>query len=122
MTDKEKTMQDLTKSMMSFSWAMTLFGANQAANMLMPRDPASMAHQASSAFDSLTQAATSQMGQTFSEAFKSGDQAQRAVVDMMFGSVSQEAFDPARLMKTMTDAMGRMAGAGAQAGQQAAGQ
>lgn len=107
-------MQDLTKSVMSFSWAMSLFGAKQAANLLTPRDPGSMAHSAATAFDNVTQAAASELGESFGAAYKSGDQFQRGMVDMMFGSISQEAFDPTRMMKSMTDAMSRMTGGGAQ--------
>ena len=114
-------MQDLTKSMLSFSWAMSLFGAAQAANLMTPRDPAGMAHQAASALDKVTQAAVAELGETLGAAYKSGDQAQRSTVDMMFGGLSLEAFDPAGMMKTMTDAMGRMTGGGAQGTQGAPG-
>ena len=33
--------RDLTKSMLSFSWAMSLFGIEQLANTLIPQSPAS---------------------------------------------------------------------------------
>jgi hypothetical protein len=42
--------RDLTKSMLSFSWAMSLFGVQQVTNTLLPQKPSQPTHRATAAF------------------------------------------------------------------------
>ena len=104
--------RDLTKSMISFSWGMSLFGGKQLVNLLAPE-------KATAAFNAVTRATEEQLGDVLKGAFKAGDQLQRGVVDMTFGLLTLEAFNPSRMMKTATDTMQQGTGAfyqGAQRG------
>ena len=80
-------MRQFTKSLGSFSWAMSLFGLKQLADMMTPQDPAgtSEAGAGPAALDAMAQAAHEHLGDGYKEAFKSGDQMFRAMVDMMLG-------------------------------------
>lgn len=70
-------MKELTKSLTSFSWAMSLFGAKQLINMM---DPA----KATSAFQSVTDATESHLDAGLRAAFQTGDRLQRSMVDTAF--------------------------------------
>lgn len=73
-------MREMTKSMMSFSWAMSLFGLRQMTCMLMPQSWRS----ASSSFDAVTRCTEDQLGSTTDSLFRAGDNLQRGLVDLMF--------------------------------------
>lgn len=74
-------MREMTKSMMSFSWAMSLFGLRQMTCMLMPQSWRS----ATSSFDAVTRSTEDQLGSTTDSLFRAGDSLQRGLVDLMFG-------------------------------------
>ncbi|HEX6864316.1 MAG TPA: hypothetical protein VF414_15910 [Thermoanaerobaculia bacterium] len=74
-------MREMTKSMMSFSWAMSLFGLRQMTCMLMPQSWKS----ATSSFDAVTRSTEDQLGSTTDSLFRAGDNLQRGLVDLMFG-------------------------------------
>jgi hypothetical protein len=104
--------RDLTKSMISFSWGMSLFGGKQLVNLLTPE-------KATAAFNAVTRATEEQLGDVLKGAFKAGDQLQRGMVDMTFGILTLEAFNPNQMMKMATDTMQQTTGAfdqGAQRG------
>jgi hypothetical protein len=71
--------RDLTKSMLSFSWAMSLFGMNQLVNSLAPE-------KATGAFNAVTRATEEQLGDMLKGAFRAGDQLQRGMVDLTFSA------------------------------------
>jgi hypothetical protein len=73
-------MREMTKSMMSFSWAMSLFGLRQMTCMLMPQSWRS----ATSSFDAVTRCTEDQFGSTTDSLFRAGDSLQRGLVDLMF--------------------------------------
>ncbi len=79
-------MQDFTKSMLSFSWAMSLFGVQQVANLFTARAPDRTSSKAREAFDCVTQATKEQLGETLQETFKTADKLQREMMDMLFGA------------------------------------
>lgn len=89
-------MRELTKSIGSFSWAMSLFGMRQMANALRPS-------QATEAFESVTEAAEGELGDLLRSTFKLGDRMQRGMVDMTFGMFSMEMLDPRTWTRAMTD-------------------
>jgi hypothetical protein len=104
--------RDLTKSMISFSWGMSLFGGKQVVNLLTPE-------KATAAFNAVTRATEEQLGDVLKGAFKAGDQLQRGMVDMTFGLLTLEAFNPNQMMKMATDTLKQSTGAfdqGAQRG------
>jgi hypothetical protein len=73
-------MRDLTKSMMSFSWAMGLFGLRQMTSLLTPRGR----DGASSSFDHVTRSTEDHLGSGARSIFRAGDNLQRGMVDLMF--------------------------------------
>ena len=103
-------MREFTKSMFSFSWAMSLFGLQQLGNMLTRPDSTRPRPKAAEAFDCVTQAAEDQLGNILKETFKTGDRFQRAMVDMMFGSFMGRGMNGAGMMQAAAGAMGQAAG------------
>ena len=115
-------MRELTKSMLSFSWALPLFGMKQMMEITLPRDASRPFGRATDSFEAVTQAARGQLGSTWDSAFRAGDQLQRGLVDLMFSFFSLDALNPNRMMQMSSDAMQRSMGAvGQMAGQGGAG-
>jgi hypothetical protein len=75
-------MQQLTKSLGSFTWAMSLFGLQQTVNLFRPVSPQSGVHPATAAFQSLTDATVGQLGNTTQRTFQVVDGLQRQLVDV----------------------------------------
>lgn len=73
-------MRELARSMASFSWAMSLFGVEQMANLMSPR-------RAVEAFGTVTRTAEEALGPGLRSAFRAGDRLQQAVVDLSFSFV-----------------------------------
>ena len=71
-------MRELTKSVFSASWAMSLFGVQQMVNLA---DPA----RAARAFDSVAQAAATGFDGVTRAAYETGDRLQRQMVDATLG-------------------------------------
>ena len=73
-------MRDLTRSVASFTWAMSLFGVEQMANLMSPR-------RAVDAFETVARSAEGALGPGLRTAFETGDRLQKAVLDASFGLV-----------------------------------
>lgn len=73
-------MRELTKSMASFSWAMSMFGVEQMTNLVSPR-------RAADAFGAVARCTQGTLGPTLRSAFETGDRLQGAVIDLSFGLV-----------------------------------
>ena len=73
-------MRELTRSMASFSWAMSMFGVEQMANIVSPR-------RAADAFGAVARCTQGTLGPTLRSAFETGDRLQGAVIDFSFGLV-----------------------------------
>jgi hypothetical protein len=99
--------RDLTKSLISFSWGMSLFGTKQLANILTPE-------KATTAFNTVTRATEEQLGDVLKGAFRAGDQLQKGIVDMTFSFLTLEAFNPSQMMKMASDTMRQTMGTPAQ--------
>jgi hypothetical protein len=117
-------MRDLTKSMLSLSWALPLFGMKQMMDMAAPRDPSRPFGRVTDSFEAVTRTAQDQLGGAWNSAFRAGDQLQRGMVDLMFSFFSPDAWNPNRMMRTTSDVMqssmnaaGQMAGAATGAAQ-----
>ncbi len=102
-------MRELTKSMISFSWAMSLFGIKQLANVLTPQ-------KAAGSFSAVTGATEGQFGELLKPMFRAGDALQRGMVDMTFGFLTPQVLNPNWWLKMTSDAMQRSAKAFRQAG------
>src|SRR5215470_3492586 len=98
-------MRELTKSMLSFSWGMSLFGVEQLANILSSPDAHQPTNKAVAAFNAVTHTTEAQLGSVIREAFRAGDQLQRSMVDLMFGVLTLEARTPRRMIKLTFDMM-----------------
>jgi hypothetical protein len=71
-------MREFTKSMMSYTWAISLFGVQQMFNVFRPS-------RAAESFDNVTDATRDELGDGMRAAFRAGDNLQRGMVDMAFG-------------------------------------
>ena len=71
-------MRELTKSMMSFFWAVPLYGMRQAINLALPQEW----NKATRSFDAVTAAAKDELGEAFQGVFDAGDRLQRSMVNM----------------------------------------
>jgi hypothetical protein len=90
-------MREFTKSIFSFSWAMSLFGVQQTSNLLSPA-------KAAKAFDSLTEATQGQFTDVLKTTFNAGDKLQRSALDMTLGMFTGEALNPNKWMRMASDA------------------
>jgi len=90
-------MREFTKSIFSFSWAMSLFGVQQTTNLLSPA-------KAAKAFDSLTEATQGQFTDVLKTTFNAGDKLQRSALDMTLGMFTGEALNPNKWMRMASDA------------------
>ncbi len=98
-------MLELTKSAISYSWAMSLFGAQQLANSIAPgalRDPT---RRVNAAFYPVTQAIRTQLNDSdlIFAALVLGNDAQRALVDLAFDSLTLRVFSPSYVTKLTQD-------------------
>src|SRR2546428_4423299 len=103
-------MREFTKSIVSFSWSMSLFGFQQLGNLLTRPDPNRPKSKAAEAFDGVTRATEEQLGDILKESFKAGDKFQRALVDMMLGSWMSQGMGQRGMMQAATDAMRQATG------------
>ena len=70
-------MMDFAKSMFRFSWALSLFGARQAVDLVTGQSRGTAAD-----FEAVRYAAQGQMDGTFRSLFEAGDRLQRGMVDL----------------------------------------
>ena len=71
-------MREFTKSMTSYTWAMSLFGLQQMFNVFRPG-------KAAESFNHVTKATEDQFGDALKATFRAGDNLQKGFVDMTFG-------------------------------------
>lgn len=92
-------MRELTKSAISYAWAMSLFGAEQFASVLSARGE----NRAGEALYKVTSAATDRLGDILWAAYQVGDQVQRSSVDLFFDVATLRAFNPAYASRLAED-------------------
>jgi hypothetical protein len=103
-------MREFTKSMVSFSWAMSLLGLQQMANLFTRQDPNRPKHKTTETFDNVTQATEGQLGDILKETFKAGDKLQRQMVNIMFGSFMPRGMNPGQMMGMASNTMQQASG------------
>ena len=81
-------MREFTKSMVSFSWSMSLLGVQHLSDLLARPDPTRSRPEPMQRLRAITQATEDQLSEGLREAFRTGDKFQRGVVDMMFGLIN----------------------------------
>jgi hypothetical protein len=96
-------MLELAKSAIRYSWAMSLFGAQQLANLASPRAQGNPMRRADAGFYAVTQATQNQFHELIFGGFQIGDQAQRALVDFVFDTLTLRAFDPSYISKLASE-------------------
>ena len=79
-------MREFTKSMTSYTWAMSLFGLQQMVNVFRPG-------KACESFDHVTKATEDQFGEALKATFRAGDNLQKGFVDMTLGMLTLGMFD-----------------------------
>jgi len=75
--------RELTKSALSFSWALSLLGAEQAINLFRPGQ-----QNRDNVFAPMAQVAASQLDESMKGIYRTGDSMQRELVDMAFSLVN----------------------------------
>jgi len=96
-------MLELTKSAISYSWAMSLFGTQQLANLVTPSDQRNPTRRADAAFYSVTQATQNQLNTLFFGGFQIGNEVQRGLVDLAFDTLTLRAFAPSYVSRLTSD-------------------
>jgi hypothetical protein len=70
--DAQNQMKDMGQAMMRLSWAMTVLGAQQAANMMTPSKMAKSGENLAGALDAVTKAIEEQLGSGLKTAYRTG--------------------------------------------------
>ncbi|MCA1593857.1 MAG: hypothetical protein LC754_14650 [Acidobacteria bacterium] len=96
-------MRDLTKSALGYTWAMSLFGVQQLANALAPRDQSQPSRKVNDAFYSVTQATENQFGDLVFGAFQIGDEMQRGLVNLTFDALTLRILSPAYVSRMASE-------------------
>jgi len=107
-------MRELTKSMVSYTWAMSVFGVQQSLNLLNPNGQSAGVQ----AMRNVAETTANTLGPTLKAVYQAGDNIQGGLVDLMFGGMMSGGLDPNRWMQSAADAMrqmGNMTGQSAQA-------
>ncbi|HEU4390064.1 MAG TPA: hypothetical protein VFV34_19840 [Blastocatellia bacterium] len=97
-------MRELTKSIVSFSWAMSLFPIQQVINVLSPS-------KAAKSINNVTDAAKNELSGITEATFKTGDSLQRGVVDLTFSTLSPQVLDPNTWIRATSDVLRQTVGA-----------
>jgi hypothetical protein len=88
-------MREVAKSMLGFSWAVSLFGVQQMARLMTQASvsPEAMASQ----FDEASRAVAGLLNEQVAQQFRAGDEWQRTVVDTIFDAASLQAVDTKKI-------------------------
>jgi len=96
-------MLQLTRSAISYSWAMSLFGAQQFTSLVTPDDLRDPTRRANAASYSVTQATENQFNDLIFGGFQIGDEVQRGLIDLMFDTLTLQAFAPSYVSRVTTE-------------------
>ena len=94
-------MSDVVRSMIRLSWAMSLFGIRQTAELVTALGTARAPRQVSAAFDAVAAAASEQLEGRLRRAHRDGDRWQGRLIDAAFSTLDP-AFDASRQALTQT--------------------
>jgi hypothetical protein len=98
-------MLELSKSVIRYSWAMSLFGSQQLVNLFMPSNLSDPARTVKAASYPVTQAIENQLNDSdlIFAAFLLGDDTQRALVDLTFDTLMLRIFTPSYISRFNQD-------------------
>jgi hypothetical protein len=93
-------MREVAKSMLGFSWAVSLFGAQQISKILSP-SPSQPAEATAAEVDEVSRAVQSHLFGATAMQFRAGDQWTRNLVDVVFDAASGQSLDPRRIVESL---------------------
>ena len=91
-------MREVAKSMLGFSWAVSLFGAQQISKILSPSQPT---EATAAEVDEVSRAVQSHLFGATAMQFRAGDQWTRNLVDVVFDAASGQSLDPRRIVESL---------------------
>jgi hypothetical protein len=100
-------MREFTKSIVRYTWAMSLFGVQQAFNLVTPQGQC-QDHPATNAFNSVAGAARQELGNTLASTYRAGDNLQRGLVDATFSVFTLGIFNRGDGLKGLSDYVSRV--------------
>jgi hypothetical protein len=101
-------MRKLASSMVQFSWALSVFGAQQMVDALMPSPRQGGRRRSSEAFRTVTQSMTQQFSDATQFLFRTGDVLQQGTLDQMFPPRREEGSDaqpPGEILRNSANAL-----------------
>lgn len=96
-------MRELIRSVIGYSWAMSVLGVQQICNLLAPEQRCANVRKVNSTFYNVTQATEDQFDALALGSFQIGDDLQRSLIDLVFDSVTLRAFNPGYLSQLGSD-------------------
>ena len=91
-------MRDVAKSMLGFSWAVSLFGVQQISKVLSTSHPAAVT---AAEVDEVSRAVQSHLFGATALQFRAGDQWMHNLVDVLFDAATGQSLDPRRIMDSL---------------------
>lgn len=85
-------MREFTKSMLSYTWATSVFGVQQMINLVTPQGSRPQ-HPATEAFNNTTKCTADEFGDAIRATYRLGDNVQRGMVDVLFSVATLGVFD-----------------------------
>jgi uncharacterized surface protein with fasciclin (FAS1) repeats len=99
-------MREIAKSLMRFSWGMSLFGVRQATHLLKPASPSEQAEKIARALNLVTAATEENLDAPIKSVFKAGEQMQKGMVDMASQFLPFKEFELGWWVKRDSDSVG----------------
>lgn len=93
-------MREVAKSMLGFSWAVSLFGL-QEMSKLLGSSPTPPVEAMATEFEEVTRAVQSHLAEGSANQFRAADQWTRNLVDAIFDAASGRSFDPRRIVNSL---------------------
>jgi hypothetical protein len=93
-------MREVAKSMLGFSWAVSLFGIQQLAKIVAPT-AAQPVDATAAEVEEVSRAVQSHLFGATAMQFRAGDQWTRNLVDVIFDAASGQSLDPRRIVNSL---------------------
>jgi len=92
-------MREVAKSMVGFSWAVSLFGFEQMSKLMTRAEvgPETTATE----LDEVSRVVQSHLSEPLAQQFKAGDEWQRRLVDALFDAASMQSLDPRKMAASL---------------------
>ncbi len=93
-------MREVAKSMLGFSWAVSLFGFQQLSKIITP-SPSQPVDATAAELEEVSRAVQSHLFGATAMQFRAGDQWTRNLVDVIFDAASGQSLDPRRIVNSL---------------------